>query len=328
MQKDKDLKLICRLDKRWNPRAIDVKKAGGQTNRNYVVAFKGKKFFVRLPWESAALDRSVEGRNIVQLAHNKKLRRILPQYYIYVLSGKNILSPKDTTRYDLPDGTMAAEYLQGKEFSMRHFKQKRYQKVLAQTFALFHTSGVKFVNPYNVFRDEIQKYRVEASKHRLEKLLDRHTVGKLQKIEKEASKRISVLRKGVSTHNDFLFHNLIIGKSNRIYLLDFEYAGLNNKGGILYDIGYFFVDHLFRTPRMTKSLFDEFLGIADKVYGKKLDRVEIYWLSVAAILVQIWWGILRYFSVSPKERPYFKEYVQKRVAGTLKLYKELKEKES
>ena len=62
-----------------------VKKAGGQTNRNYVVTSREKKFFVRLPWESV-LDRKTEGKNILALFRNKKVQRILPGYFIYVLS--------------------------------------------------------------------------------------------------------------------------------------------------------------------------------------------------------------------------------------------------
>ena len=151
----------------------------------------------------------VEGKNILALSHNKKLKRILPKYYIYVLSKKNILSPKGKKRYDLPDGTMVTEYLLGEEFSMRHFKQKRHQRIFAKTLALFHGSGVRFVNPYNVFRDEIQKYRIEAKKHQLEKLLDKNTIKKLQAVEKRANRAIAPVKRGVSTHNDLLFQNLI-----------------------------------------------------------------------------------------------------------------------
>jgi hypothetical protein len=48
-----DIELICRLNKNWQRNNIKIKRAGGQTNRNYVVEFENKKYFVRLPWERA-----------------------------------------------------------------------------------------------------------------------------------------------------------------------------------------------------------------------------------------------------------------------------------
>src|SRR3989338_298427 len=304
-----------------------VKKAGGQTNRNYVVTSREKKFFVRLPWESV-LDRKTEGKNILALFRNKKVQRILPGYFIYVLSKRNILDQKDKNRYSVPDGTMVADYIAGREFTVRDFRQKECQKRLAKTLCEFHTSGVRFVNTYDVFRDEVAKYRVAVEKYSARPIISKDALGRIKDIEGEAKKQLPASKKGVSTHNDFLLQNFLIDPRGKIYLIDFEYAGFNVRGGMLYDFGFFFADNLFRKPAITKKLFEKFLDVVNKEYKKRLNRKQIYWLAVAALLVQVWWGILRYFSVSPKERPYFKEYVQRRIEGVLKLYKELKEKES
>ena len=300
-----------------------AKRAGGQTNRNYVVSFQAKKFFVRLPWESV-LDRKTEGKNILALSRNKKVQRILPKYFIYVLSKKNILNTKNKTQYDLPDGTMVTEYIPGEELTMRQFRQKKYQQKLAKLFYTFHTSRVKFVNTYNVFRDEIAKYRGEASKHQLGKLLNSGAIQELRNIEKKAEKELKSTSKGVSTHNDFLLQNLIVDKNNRIYLLDFEYAGFNKKGGIFYDLGYVFRDSFFNPPRIQRKTFERFLSVADKIYKKKLDRSQIYWAVITALLVGIWWGVLRYSSVPKKERAYFRRYIQRGTQGALRLSSEIK----
>ncbi len=325
MQKNTDLELICRLDKRWNPQTIRVKKAGGQTNRNYIVAFRGKKFFVRLPWESV-LDRKTEGKNILALSHSKKVQRILPEYFIYVFSKRNVLDQKDRNRYSVPDGTMIAEYITGREFTVRDFRQKEYQKRLAKTLCAFHISGVRFVNTYDVFRDEIAKYRVAVAKYPVVQIVSKEVLQRIRGIEEEAKKQLPANKKGVSTHNDFLLQNFLIGQKGNIYLLDFEYAGFNIRGCISYDFGFFLADNLFRKPSITKKLFEEFLDVVEREYKRRFNRKQIYWCAVAALLVQVWWGMLRYFSVSPKERPYFKDYVQKRTEGVLELYSELKEK--
>lgn len=301
-----------------------IVKAGGQTNRNYIVTLENKKFFVRLPWENAVLNRSIEGENIMRLSRNKKLKSILPKYYFYILKKKNILDPKSRERFDVPDGAMMIEYIAGREFTLKDFKLKKYQKALAKMLYTFHSSGVRFVNPYDVFRDEIEKYRKEAMKFPFNELIGKDTTSLLKEIEKKARKEIPVSSKGISTHNDFIFSNLLIGEDEKIYPLDFEYAGFNKRGGLYYEIGYLFGSNLFLKERLSKELFEKFLHVAEKVYKRKFHRRKLYLCALAAILVMSWWGVVRYFSVPLKERPYFKEYVQVRTRGLLDVYGMLK----
>src|SRR3989344_8773222 len=93
LQQKQDLELIYSLHRNWPREDIKVKKIGGQTNRNYLVQYKNKRKFVRLPWEASDIvDRKVEAGNILALAKSKKLAEILPKYYLYCFRGKNILS--------------------------------------------------------------------------------------------------------------------------------------------------------------------------------------------------------------------------------------------
>lgn len=305
--------MIYRLRADWNTKTIRITKAEGQTNRNYIVEHKRKKFFVRLPWESNVIDRAIEGKNIFALANNKKLASVLPTYYCYVLRKKNILDPRDTNVFLVPDGTMIASYIEGKEYSLELFKKEKYQKLLAKACYAFHASGVRFVNTYDVFRDEIQKYRIAGEKYPLQEITDIETITAFKKLEKQAKKKLLPLKRSMPAHNDFIFQNFLLGKNNTVYLLDFEYAGLSMRGGVYYDFGFLFADNLFRRPRMTTDLFEQFLSIADKIYKKKLDRGQIYAAAQAVVIMQFWWGILRYFYVeTKKEKQYFKKYVQAR----------------
>lgn len=327
LQQKQDLELIYSLHQNWSKGYIKVKKIGGQTNRNYLVQYKKEKKFIRIPWESDIVDRGVEAKNIFTLSRNKKVKQILPKYYLYIYQGKNILEPKSREIFNLPDGTMMAEYIPGKLFTISLFRKRKYQEELARMFYSFHTSGVRFVNRYNVFRDEIKKYRLAAQKYPIQQLINRVTLLKLKEIEEKAQQIPLLLKKGVSTHNDFIFQNFLIGKNGKIYLLDFEYAGLNQKGGILYDFGFLFADNLFRKPSIDQELFENFLEVADKIYKQTLERKQIYWLAVAAALVMFWWGLLRYFSVrSKKEKKYFRSYVLIRTQGIKYLYNFIREK--
>lgn len=320
----RDKEFIYSLFKGLNPKALRLTKATGQTNRNFIVAFKENKFFVRLPWENNVLNRTVEGENILRLLQNSKLKSILPKYYLYILKGKNILDSKDKKVFAVPDGTMVIEYIEGKEFTLNLLQQEIMRKALTKTFQTFHSSGVRLVNTYDVFRDEIEKYRIEATQFPITKIVDYAVIEKIKQIEHIAQIKLPFSKKRVSTHNDFLFQNFIIGKK-KIYMLDFEYAGFNRRGGFYYDFSFLFADNLFRKPPMTKEMFETLLQTADKVYKHKLDRKQIYYGALAAMLVMVWWGLLRYFNVkTKKEKNYFKDYIQKRSQGLLDLYNSLK----
>jgi len=261
------------------------------------------------------VDRTAEGKNIQAILENKKTASLVPRAFVYVLSTRNILNSKDELRYQAPDGTMISEYIEGREFTTADFQKGRYQVALANLLHRFHASGVRFANPYNVFRDEVRKYRVKALRHPWKQLLDAATAAQLKTLEREAEQRLRAYGRGVSTHNDVIFQNILVAKDGNLYLLDFEYAGLNTKGGIFYDLGYVLRDSFFNPPRMRMQMFEQFLLRADKTHKKHLDREQIYWSVIAALLVGIWWGVLRYFSVPQKERAYFRRYIQRGVRG-------------
>ena len=272
MIKAQDFRLIYRISEQWSPRTVTIRKAGGQTNKNWIVEHKGKKFFVRLPWDrSDMIDREVEGKNIAQLAKNKKVAKILPRYHLYIWKGKNILEPKARERFDLPDGTMMTEYIMGEELNGKLLKSRRIQAALVRTLHIFHTSGVKFQNTYDVFRDEIGKYRRAAEKHPIAKVLDKKTISQFKEVEREVKKSFTG-GKHISTHNDLTFDNLLLGKDGNIYLVDFEYGGFNTRQGLYYDFGTLLGDNLFQRYPMTQELFSKIMDLADKEYEQKLSR--------------------------------------------------------
>lgn len=321
----KDLKVIRGLNNDWA--GAKIKKAGGQTNRNYIVERGSKKFFVRLPWESGAIDRGIEAKNILALSHNKKLEAILPEYYLYIYKKKNILDPQSREKFQAPDGTMILEYIPGKPFAPFLFKKEEYQKKLAEMFYIFHSSSIRFANRYDVFRDEIDKYKKSARKHPLPDFIAKESIFDLERIEKEAKKEVPFSKKGVPAHNDFIFQNFIAGVDGRLYLLDFEYAGMNERGGKLYDFAFLFADNFFRKPAISPDLFEKFLKIADKIYGRPLERKKIWSLAAVVPVMQVWWGLLRYSDVeTQKKKNYFKNYILERVQGISRLSQLIKQK--
>lgn len=321
-----DIKLISSLDKNWHPGNIRVKRIGGQTNRNYLVRYKNEKRFVRLPWAAAGIvDRKIEAKNVLALAKCKKLTAILPKYYLYILQKKNILSP-GKEKYDLPDGAMVMEYIDGKDIDGKDLKNSKIQQALLKTLYIFHNSSVKFRNPYDVFRDEVLKYRKKAKKYPINKLIERERIKEIERIESNIKKKLP-FRKGLSTHNDLIFENLRLGKNGRVYLLDFEYAGFNMRDGLHYDLGIILGGNLFQKNPIKMETFEEILKKAKKIYRKDLSSYKIYYGALTNILVMFWWGMVKYFSSPKEEKKYFKNYVLKRAEGIYYLNNFINKKE-
>ena len=314
----KDIDLIYKLNKEWQS-GIKVQKAGGQTNRNWIVEHKKEKFFVRLPWERTDIvNRKVEGKNILALTRCRKLRSVVPNFFLYILNKRNILNPKE--KYDFPDGTMIMEYIEGKDINGKDLENPKTQRALVRALHSFHTSGVKFVNTYDVFRDEVSKYRRKAKKYPVNRLLAEEKIKKIEYIEKKAKEKLPLGGK-LSTHNDLIFENLRISQDGKIYILDFEYAGFNIRNGLHYDLGIILGGNLFYSRSIEFRIFEEFLNKAKKKYKRKLDDKKIYCGALTNVLVMFWWGIVKYFSSKTQaEKKYFKAYILKRAKGIEELF--------
>ena|SRR3989344_425265 len=319
LQQKQDLELIYSLHRNWQPGQIKIKKLGGQTNRNFLIQYQNEKRFVRIPWKSDVVDRKVEARNILALVKSKRLSQILPKYYLYYFRGKNILS-KTKKKLLLPDGTMVAEYIDGKDINGRDLKKPKIQKALLKTLHILHISGVKFVNKYDVFRDEISKYKKKAKTYPVRKFISKKKIKKIEEIGGRV-KRIFASGKALSTHNDLIFENLRLGKNGKVYLLDFEYAGFNIRDGLYYDLGIILGGNLFQKNPITIKIFEEILEKAKKIYKKDFDDYKLYCGALTNVLVMFWWGIVKYFSSHTKaEKKYFKNYILKRAKGIQYLY--------
>jgi len=315
----KDIKLITQLNKDWKPEKIKVKRAGGQTNINWIVQYNEKKFFVRFPWERTDIvDRKIEGKNILAIAKCKKLTGVVPKFFLYVFKKRNILSSQQ--KLNFPDGTMVMEYIEGKDINGKDLENSKIQTALVKSLHTFHASGVKFVNVYDVFRDEVEKYRKKAKKYPVENLIKKEKIKKIEEIERETKKKLPLGGK-LSTHNDLIFENLRLGKNGKIYILDFEYAGFNIRNGLHYDLGIILGGNLFYLKPIKIKTFKEIIKKAKKIYKRDFDKKKLYAGAITNVLVMFWWGIVKYFSsTTKKEKKYFKGYVLKRAKGIGFLY--------
>jgi len=319
MAANNELESLYRFRKDWKPGGIHVEKAGGQTNRNFIVTSDQGKVFVRIPWErSDIVNRDIEGMNILALSKNEKTSSIVPKYQIYVLGRRNILDPL-SHEFDLPDGAMVTSYIEGKQLDGDMLRVKSVQNALVESLHTFHTSGVQFVNEYDVFRDEVDKYRGEAERHDIEQLFPKEVAEQTKTIEKQAMERLPIGGK-ISTHNDLIVENLILGEDGKVYIIDFEYSGRNIRSGLPYDIGILLGGNMFHNKPVTFDIFEGILDSASHIYEEPLNREQIFYGALTNVIVMFWWGVVRYFSVeSQDEKAYFRKYVLDRARGIQEL---------
>jgi thiamine kinase-like enzyme len=316
----RDFESICRLNPKLNSKTITIKRLGGHTNRNFAVAHGKEKFFVRLPLETEDIvDRNIEGKNIVALTHAKKLAGILPRYYMYIIKKKNILALSRKDVFDAADGTMLTEYIEGEELNGKLLAKKEAQEALVKTLHAFHASGVKFYNHYDVFEDEIEKYRALAESYPIATMMSPEALSQMRDmivVVKESFAK----SKGISTHNDLEFENLLLGKDGVVYLLDFEYAGFNRRGGIYYDLGTLLGDNVFAKYPLTITIFEKIVELARKTYRQDFQREQILYGALADFLVMFWWAMARYFSAeTQKEKQFLLEHATQGVRGMKKI---------
>ncbi len=179
---------------------------GGMSNYTYVVATEGKKYTYRVPGKFAErfVDRNVEWTTIREV-QSLNLNNVT--IYMELLSGEKM-----------------AEYVEGTIMSETDVVS--YNKQSVEALKRLHGSSL-YLQKYDAFGrlDNYERYcREQGFVHPKEY----HDLRK--KLEEMRCSYTHVLM--VPCHCDYQPTNLVIGE-NRLYVLDWEYAGLNDP---FYDI--------------------------------------------------------------------------------------------
>ena len=187
----------------------DIFRIGGMTNKNYKVSFNDDTVILRLPGVGTdeMINRKNEIRNVKLVSKLGIDSEIL---YINEESGIKI------SKY-IKD----AETLTG-----RSAKKEENMLKVTDILRKLHKSNVQMENEFNVF-EEIKKYEgiIEKNKYEFYNGYNeiRKDVMNLENIIKEYG-----INK-VPSHNDTLPDNFIKDSSGKMYLIDWEYSGLNDE---------------------------------------------------------------------------------------------------
>lgn len=233
----------------------EIERMGGLTNHSYHVTMKnGKQYVVRIPGDGT--------EELIIRADERKSTKLACDLDI---DAKCLYFGNDgskVTEYILDAVTMSADSL----------KEEIHIKSMAEIFQKLHTSGVDTGVPFEVF-DMASGYEKIIAENDVEMYADYPYIKEtVMDIKAEIDSKCDIHI--VPCHNDALCENWVTqGKTGRMYLIDWEYAGMNDGMWDLADVsieaGY--------DRGLDEKLLKEYLGrVIEDIDWKHFLAAKIY----------------------------------------------------
>lgn len=185
----------------------NVNRLGGMTNHTYAVEIKRKKFLFRLP-----------GEGTEQLI-NRKDEKVSSE-----LASK-IGADTELIYFNAETGVKVASYIEGAvTMSPQSMRESDNLKEAAELFRILHTCGQDTKVPFEVF-EMAEGYEKIILEHGVKLYPD---YADIRRAVLDIKREIDLYPcKKVPCHNDPLCENWVRG-TKRLYLVDWEYAGMND----------------------------------------------------------------------------------------------------
>ncbi|MGL4741195.1 MAG: NTP transferase domain-containing protein [Sarcina sp.] len=185
-----------------------IKAIGGMTNKNYSAKVDNKEYVIRIPGigTSEMMDRISEGKNSSLVAR--------------IGIDANILY------YDDKTGTKISAMIEGAEtINAAMAKKPSVMKMTTDLLRTLHNSDIKMENTFDVF-ENINLYEDLVEKN------DAIYFENYSEVREDVMCIKEVLEENgrclVPSHNDTVPENFIKDKNGDLYLIDWEYGGLND----------------------------------------------------------------------------------------------------
>jgi thiamine kinase-like enzyme len=251
---------------------LAIERIGGLTNRNYKITLGDERYVLRLAGAGTSdyIDRAAE-------AHNAR---------IAAAAGVNA----EVLHLDAPSGTMLARYIDGAlTMSEAAFKDLTRVERAAQAFRRMHCFPQAFTGRFDVFA-QIDEY-LGLLRRNDAKIPDGYDA--LHK-EADAARRVLADRPAALApcHNDPLAENFL-DAPGRMYLVDWEYAGMNDP---MWDLGDLSVEAAFG-PEQDQALLNAYFEGAPPA----AQRGRMVLAKGLCDLVWTLWGLLQVMNDNPAE---------------------------
>lgn len=186
----------------------EIVPCGGMTNKNYKVTIDGKLYILRVPGAGTEemIDRNIEKEN-AELG------------YKIGVDAKIIY-------FDAETGIKISEYIKGAEtLTPMAAKKENNMKAVTDILRTLHNSNIKFNNRFDIL-GKIQSYERLIEKYGGENFADYETVReKVMKIYKALE---DMKLEDRPCHNDTVPENFVKSSEDKLYLIDWEYSGMND----------------------------------------------------------------------------------------------------
>ncbi|RDY25009.1 winged helix-turn-helix transcriptional regulator [Romboutsia maritimum] len=230
----------------------EISPAGGMTNKNYKVNIKDQYYILRMPGNGT--------ENMISRINEK---------YNSQLANKLGLDT-DILYSDEHTGIKISKFIDNAEtLNETSAKREENMELTANILKKLHDSGISFKNEFNVF-DEIEKY---------EKLLqdvNGCNFSDYYEVKEKVVRLDSVLntlgRELKACHNDTVPENFVKGNNDRIYLIDWEYSGMNDP---MWDIAAHIIECNFSKDE-EKLFLQKYFKIDEEIEANYEKRILIY----------------------------------------------------
>lgn len=186
----------------------EIEHAGGMTNKNFRVDIKEKKYILRVP-----------GTGTEEMI-SRKDEKVNSEVGCALGIDAHVLY------FDENNGIKIAEFIENAEtLTGTSAKKEENMKLTTDILRKLHTSGEKLSNRFDIW-GKIELYEELLGKANGENFKDYDGVkSKVLKL-KERLKELGV--EEMASHNDTVPENFIKSGDNKIYLIDWEYSGMND----------------------------------------------------------------------------------------------------
>lgn len=240
----------------------EIEVLGGMTNKNYLVVINNKKYVLRIAGAgtTSIINRYSEKINAKEVS--------------------KIGVDKELIYFNEETGIKISEYIEKAE-TLNPETSKKNENLLLTSNLLrkLHTSDINFENRFNVF-NEIEKYENLITNKKLlydkydNYLENRKNIFSLDKILKQNKMIIK------SCHNDTVPENFIKNDKNEMFLIDWEYSGMNDP---MWDLAAHSLESSFSSKE--ESIFLE------NYFKKNIKKEDILRIECYKVLQDFLWSI-------------------------------------
>jgi len=231
-----------------------IEQIGGMSNKNFKVTFEGKSYVLRVPGNGSEgmVDRSNEEFNAIEgckMGVNPAIRY-----------------------FDAKTGIKLADYVENAETLNAATIQRHDNMVkVANIYRTIHNSRIRLKNEFNIFR-EIEKYDVLLAKANAVMYEGNEGVReRVMALEGYLNKIGVELR---PCHDDAVPENFIKATDGTLYLIDWEYSGMNDP---MADFAALFLESEFTEENIDFVLSEYFKGEIPEHTREKITCYQILW---------------------------------------------------